>query len=70
MKIFYPRLSAIICQSGDMLKDFNNLLRINPNKLILINNILSIIIFSFHVFKVSLLRMTYYFCCIIKKYTC
>ena len=38
MKIFYPRLSAIICQSGDMLKDFNNLLHINPNKLILINN--------------------------------
>jgi glycosyltransferase involved in cell wall biosynthesis len=38
MKLFYPRLSAIICQSEDMRQDFITSLSINPDKLILINN--------------------------------
>lgn len=38
MKIFYPRLSAIICQSGDMRNDFIHTLHLNPSKLVLIHN--------------------------------
>jgi glycosyltransferase involved in cell wall biosynthesis len=38
MKIFYPRLSAIICQSGDMRNDFIHTLQLNPSKLVLIHN--------------------------------
>lgn len=38
MKFFYPRLSAIICQSEDMRNDFINKININPSKLVLINN--------------------------------
>lgn len=38
IKIFYPRLSAIICQSEDILRDLNCSFGINPDKLILINN--------------------------------
>lgn len=38
IKIFYPRLSAIICQSDDMRRDFIGILAIEPSKLILINN--------------------------------
>lgn len=38
MKIFYPRLSAIICQSVDMRNDFIHTLQLNPSKLVLIYN--------------------------------
>ncbi|NDP26335.1 MAG: glycosyltransferase [Flavobacterium sp.] len=38
MKTFYPRLSAIICQSDDMRNDFIHTLKLNPSKLILIHN--------------------------------
>jgi glycosyltransferase involved in cell wall biosynthesis len=38
MKVFYPRLSAIICQSDDMRNDFIQTLKLNPSKLILIHN--------------------------------
>lgn len=38
MKIFYPRLSAIICQSEDMRNDFIHTLQLNPSKLVLIHN--------------------------------
>lgn len=38
MKVFYPKLSAIICQSDDMRDDFIQTLKLNPSKLILIHN--------------------------------
>lgn len=38
MKFFYPRLSAIVCQSDDMRNDFIQTLKLNPSKLILIHN--------------------------------
>lgn len=38
MKAFYPRLTAIICQSEDMRKDFVETLKLNPLKLVLIHN--------------------------------
>ena len=38
MKIFYTRLSAIICQSEDMRNDFIDTIKINSSKLVLINN--------------------------------
>ncbi|WP_165830155.1 glycosyltransferase [Flavobacterium hydrophilum] len=38
IKIFYPRLSAIICQSEDMKTDFIKILRLDSSKLVLIHN--------------------------------
>jgi glycosyltransferase involved in cell wall biosynthesis len=38
MKLFYPRLSAIVCQSDDMRQDFITTLGLNPSKLIVIHN--------------------------------
>jgi glycosyltransferase involved in cell wall biosynthesis len=38
IKLFYPRLSAIVCQSDDMRLDFIGILAIEPSKLVLINN--------------------------------
>ena len=43
MKIFYPRLSAIICQSEDMRNDFIHTLQLNPSKLVLIHNPITLI---------------------------
>jgi glycosyltransferase involved in cell wall biosynthesis len=42
IKMFYPRLSTIICQSDDMREDFVEVLGIKPHKLILINNPITI----------------------------
>lgn len=38
MKLFYPRLSAVVCQSDDMRQDFITTLGLNPSKLIVIHN--------------------------------
>lgn len=38
MKRFYPKLSAIICQSEDMKRDFINTLGLNPLKMVVIHN--------------------------------
>jgi glycosyltransferase involved in cell wall biosynthesis len=38
IKLFYPRLSAIICQSSDMKEDFINAFGFKSSKLILIHN--------------------------------
>lgn len=38
MKLFYPRLDAIICQSDDMRQDFINTFGLNFSKLIVIHN--------------------------------
>lgn len=38
MKVFYPRLAAIICQSDDMRNDFIQTLKLNPSKLFIIHN--------------------------------
>ncbi|MFV8345403.1 glycosyltransferase [Flavobacterium sp. ZB4P13] len=38
LKLFYPRLSAIICQSNDMKEDFINVFGFKSSKLILIYN--------------------------------
>ncbi len=38
MRFFYPRLSAIICQSSDMKEDFQNVLQLKANKLKVIHN--------------------------------
>jgi glycosyltransferase involved in cell wall biosynthesis len=38
MKFFYPKLSAIICQSDDMKQDFVISLGLNPEKLFIIHN--------------------------------
>jgi glycosyltransferase involved in cell wall biosynthesis len=38
IKLFYPRLSAIVCQSDDMRQDFIAALGLNPSKLIVIHN--------------------------------
>jgi len=42
MKLFYSKLSKIICQSKDMFNDFNKVLNIDSQKLVVINNPITI----------------------------
>jgi glycosyltransferase involved in cell wall biosynthesis len=42
MKVFYKKLAAIVCQSEDMLNDFVNNFKLRKDKLVLINNPITI----------------------------
>jgi glycosyltransferase involved in cell wall biosynthesis len=58
IKLLYPRLTAIICQSDDMKNDFQNVFNINTAKLFKINNPITQIEFTHveHSFNPSILK--------------